>query len=444
MQPGFLIISLLSLFLLPLFRPIFVLAEVDGAEKSSLEQQLWAIQQEIEAYEKQLSQTTTQKKTLINKVEELKRKRTKLELESRATKLQLDQTGRQISYAEEEIIEIQKNIEIYQKQMAEIIRAIRRADLMSTAKILLSAPSLTDFFLDLEEVLKLKSDLDNILKQKQNLLDFLNLRKEQLEGKKYDYKELLNIQLLEQEEVLNIKQEQENLLQKTKNKESEYQKIVSDAEKRAAEIRNRLYEMAAVKAITFGEAVKLADWVKTMINIRPAFLLSVITQESNLGKNVGTCNRPGDPPEKSWRQIMKPERDQEPFLAITKELGLDPDTQPVSCPMKDKNGNQIGWGGAMGPAQFIPSTWQGYKKRLTAYTGRAIANPWDIRDAFLAASLLLYNNGARAGNEDSEWRAAMIYFSGSTNQKYRFYGDSVLERAKQYEQDIKDLSRTFP
>lgn len=423
----------------PAPRPVFVLAEVNGAEKSSLEQQLWAIQQEIEAYEKQLLQTTSQKKTLLNKIEELKRRRARLELESRATKLQMDQTSRQISYAEEEIIEIQKNIEVYQKQMAEMIRAIHRADLMSTAKILLSAPNLTDFFLDLEEILKLKSDLDDILKQKQNLLNFLNQRKEQLEGKKYDYKELFNIQLLEQQEVLNVKKEQENLLQKTKNKESEYQKIVSDAEKRATEIRNRLYEMAAVKAITFGEAVKLADWVKTMIKIRPAFLLSVITQESNLGKNVGTCNRPGDPPEKSWRQIMKPERDQEPFLAIAKELGLDPDTQPVSCPMKDKKGNQIGWGGAMGPAQFIPSTWQGYKKRLTSYTGRAIANPWDIRDAFLAAAILLYDNGARTGNENSEWRAAMIYFSGSTNKKYRFYGDSVMERASQYEQDIKDL-----
>lgn len=432
------IIFLISICLF-LFRPIFVLAQEKTTEKSSLEQQLWAIQQEIEAYEKQLSQTTTQKKTLINKIEELKKRRAKLELESRATKLQLDETSRQISYAEEEIVEIQKNIEVSHRQMAEIIRAIRCADLMSTAKILLSASSLTDFFLNLEEVLKLKDSLDNVLKQKQNLLDFLNQRKEQLEGRKYDYKELLNIQLLEQQEVLNVKKEQENLLQKTKNKENEYQKIVSDAEKRAAEIRNRLYELAAVKAITFGEAVKLANWVRTLIDIRPAFLLSVITQESNLGKNVGTCNRPGDPPEKSWRNIMKPERDQEPFLAIAKELGLDPDTQPVSCPMKNSKGEQIGWGGAMGPAQFIPSTWQKYKSRIMKITGQPKANPWDVRDAFLAAALLLYDNGARPSDEKSEWRAAMLYFSGSTNIKYRFYGDSVLERAKNYEQDIKDL-----
>ena len=30
--------------------------------------------------------------------------------------------------------------------------------------------------------------------------------------------------------------------------------------------------------------------------MRPAFLLAILTQESDLGKNVGTCNRAGDPP----------------------------------------------------------------------------------------------------------------------------------------------------
>ena len=136
---------------------------------------------------------------------------------------------------------------------------------------------------------------------------------------------------------------------------------------------------------------------------------------------------------------MKPERDQEPFLAITKELGIDPNTQPVSCPMKDSKGKQIGWGGAMGPAQFIPSTWQGYKKRVEEFSGHSPANPWDVRDAFVASALLLANNGATAQTEQAEWRAAMIYFSGSTNKKFRFYGDTVIERAAQYEEDIKSL-----
>lgn len=84
-------------------------------------------------------------------------------------------------------------------------------------------------------------------------------------------------------------------------------------------------------------------------------MLAVLTQESNLGQNVGTCNRPTDPPNRHYTKIMHPTRDQHHFVTITKELGMDPNSTPVSCPMFE-SGQQFGWGGAMGPAQFIPST----------------------------------------------------------------------------------------
>jgi membrane-bound lytic murein transglycosylase B len=136
---------------------------------------------------------------------------------------------------------------------------------------------------------------------------------------------------------------------------------------------------------------------------------------------------------------MKPERDQEPFKTITTELGRDIDTTPVSCPMKNKDGSQLGWGGAMGPAQFIPSTWIGYKDRVAALTGKS-ADPWDIRDAFVAAALLLKANGAN-GTDDGYWKAAMRYFSGGTSTKYRFYGDNVLKTTAKYRDDIKELGQ---
>jgi membrane-bound lytic murein transglycosylase B len=133
---------------------------------------------------------------------------------------------------------------------------------------------------------------------------------------------------------------------------------------------------------------------------------------------------------------MKPERDQQPFKDITSALGRNPDITPVSCPMHDAKGNQIGWGGAMGPAQFIPSTWVGYQKKVTALTGHA-ADPWDIRDAFAASAIKLVADGA--GSPSGEWAAAMRYFSGSTDPRFRFYGDQVMERAEGYQKDIDAL-----
>jgi membrane-bound lytic murein transglycosylase B len=97
----------------------------------------------------------------------------------------------------------------------------------------------------------------------------------------------------------------------------------------------------------------------------------------------------------------------------------------------------------MGPAQFIPSTWIKYKERVKQITGSA--DPWNIKDAFVAAALYLADFGATKRTYDAEWKAAMIYFSGTTNRAYSFYGNSVMAIASRYEEDIKILeqSKTF-
>ena len=92
----------------------------------------------------------------------------------------------------------------------------------------------------------------------------------------------------------------------------------------------------------------------------------------------------------------------------------------------------------MGPAQFIPSTWMLYKPRLDSILGRP-ADPWNIRDAFLAAALYLADAGASAQTYDEEWCAAQKYFSGRCGTRYRFYGDSVMSLAARYERDIQTL-----
>jgi membrane-bound lytic murein transglycosylase B len=215
--------------------------------------------------------------------------------------------------------------------------------------------------------------------------------------------------------------------------------MLTDSQKEAQAIKNRMYQLLEVAdQINFGQAVTIASWASAQTGVRAAFLLSILTQESNLGKNVGTCNRAGDPPKKSWKVVMNPTRDQPKFVIITSELGRNPDITPISCPMSDKRGNRVGWGGAMGPAQFIPSTWMGYRDKVTAVTGKA-ADPWDIRDAFLASAIKLAADGGTS--KSGEWAAAMRYFSGGTNPAYSFYGDSVVARADSYQSDIDKLNK---
>jgi len=134
---------------------------------------------------------------------------------------------------------------------------------------------------------------------------------------------------------------------------------------------------------------------------------------------------------------MKDPRDTVPYLDITRRLGLDPDLMPLSCPPG------YGYGGAMGPAQFIPSTWVLYEDRIGKLTGNTPPNPWNPEDAFMASALLLSDNGADRGTRAAERLAALRYFAGwanAENPAYAFYGDGVLGLADKNQNLINQLN----
>ena len=130
---------------------------------------------------------------------------------------------------------------------------------------------------------------------------------------------------------------------------------------------------------------------------------------------------------------MHPTRDVPPFLAITAELGRDPYATPVSCWITDyRKGVPYGWGGAMGPAQFIPSTWNLFAGKLKTLLGQT-ANPWAIKDSFTASGLYLAELGATAKTSTAESKAASRYYGGSSA-----YASSVLNRASCIQNFIDD------
>ena len=412
---------------------------VSGITQTELEKQLADIEKQIVEYQKQLTTTLSQKKTLANKINQLKIKQQELNALIKQTSFKVDKLADSISVAEKDLATNISKEDRLKKEIAVTIRLVHEKDLRPIILLALGN-GLSAAFREVQQYIYLNINLKNLVDEVQKTQEQIVLNKETLEDQKQDAVQLLQIKSIQKQELVNSLGEQNSLLTKTKGLEVNYASALADSKKQAAEIRSRIYELFNTGSkVNFGQALEIANYAAKLTGIRPAFVLAVLTQESNLGKNVGTCNRAGDPIEKSWKTIMKPERDQEPFVKITKELNLNIDSTPVSCPMRDKSGKQIGWGGAMGPAQFIPSTWMGYKDKVSAITGKSPANPWDIRDAFIAASIKLRAGGAD-GTYNGEWKAAMIYFSGSANSKYTFYGDNVMALAEKYQKDIEQLN----
>jgi membrane-bound lytic murein transglycosylase B len=427
----FIIIGLVVFLLAETILPVF------ADEKAELERQLQEVEAQIQQYQNELNAVQGEKNTLQNKINQLKKQQSALNLQIRSTNLKIQQIGGQIFETQSAINDRTNKALQLETEIAEFIRAINDYDDFPIIYSFISDNNLFESIAEIERQNQILASIKSLLSQVLEVKQQLNQQKEILANQQGDAKNLLAIKSLQQQSLSGSVSEQNSLLKVTKGKESNYQAVIADKQKAAAQIRGRLYVLLGVTTqVTFGEALEIAKWASQQTGVRAAFLLAILTQESNLGKNVGTCNRAGDPPSKSWKVVMKPTRDQEPFKTITSELGLDIDTTPVSCPMRDSSGNQVGWGGAMGPAQFIPSTWMGYRDKVTTITGRT-ANPWDIRDAFLASAIKLKAGGA--GTVKGEWAAAMIYFSGSTNTRFRFYGDNVVALANKYQAEIDSL-----
>jgi len=438
-------IALLSILVFVLILPSLPSLAMDPVEeRQALEEELKKLEEQIGQYEKDITKTAQEKKTLQNQIYILQQKIKKLELQIQQSSVAIEEVGLQIRDTEASIEKTSLEIEDSKKKLAALLRIIYEEDQKSLIEILLSETTLSGFFDNLVALETLNSKNQEILENIKSLKLYLESEKKSLDEEKADLERMLEIQMLQKKEGETTRKETDYFLKLT---EAQYQKYLQEkeaTEKKAAEIRSRIFELIGVpKAPTFGEAYEIAKMVERITGVRPAFLLAVLTQESNIGKNVGQCylKNPttGDgvtSDGKPVSKVMKPSRDVEPFLQITKELGRDPYNTPVSCPIPSVGG----YGGAMGPAQFIPSTWMRYRDGVKEITGKA-ADPWDIKDAFLAAAVYLADYGAAKQTPDSEWKAAMIYFSGTTNTKYRFYGDSVINITKQYAGDIEALER---
>lgn len=211
--------------------------------------------------------------------------------------------------------------------------------------------------------------------------------------------------------------------------------------KEASEIKAEKFELIGLPdSVNFGQALDYAKYVQKATGIRPAFLMGVLREELSLVGEYGMCyltnfkNGDGITTDgKVLARTMHPARDIPGFLAITKELGKDPYKTLITCPMS------FGWGGAMGVADFIPSTWLRYKEKIKAITGE-IADPWNTRDAFLAAGIYLSESGAISNDKNGEWKSAMIYFSGSTTSPYTWYADGAMKIADEIQADIDAIS----
>ena len=406
------------------------------------------LQEKASLIDKDISKTEKEKKTLQNQIYILSSRIKQLDYQIYQNNLMVKDLGLQIDDTGDSIYKTSLKIEKSKMQLSQILREVYEQDQKSMVEVLLGEKELSDFFDNLVALDALNSENRELLESIKGLKIYLEEQKGSLDGEKVELESMVKLQTIQKQDSAKTKQDKNYFLKLTEAEYQEHVKEKQEVEASATEIRARIFELIGVPdAPTFGEAYEMAKSVEAITGVRPALLLAVLTQESNIGKNVGQCYLK-DPKTgegiiiyngKKVSNVMKPSRDVEPFLTITKELGRDSYKTPVSCPMS------YGYGGAMGPAQFIPSTWIAYRDRLKKIAGRPV-DPWEIKDSFLAAAVYLSDYGGTKQTYNDEFNAALSYFAGpgwynSDYKSYykRDYGYPVMNLAERYEAEIKVL-----
>ena len=436
---------------------VFVLLSLGGpfvhAEtRAELEQELLSLEAQIKSLGQTIVATQQQGTSLKNDISLLTQKINQSKLKIQSHSKAISQLSQNITEKNKTISSLDAKTEREKTSLSQIMRKTTHLEEYSLIDVALQSKSLSSFFEDLDSFSvmnrALKKSFEDIRATKSELEE---VKSELLDAKDKETEKKL-AQESEKKKVEANQKEKNTLLVITKNQETEYKKVLATREKEASSIRARLFELRDTGSISFGQAYDFAKVASGGTGVRPALILAILMQESSLGVNVGACylkdNGTGDgisiKSGETKLRTMNPTRDVPVFTALLSRLGRPLDKTPVSCwiPMYSR-GSAIGWGGAMGPSQFIPSTWQIFENKIEKITGANIADPWNPRDAITATALYLADLGAITGNESSERNAACKYYSGRScaSGPGASYGNSVMRKIVGVQADIDKLQR---
>ena len=421
------IILAIIIFGFPAVLPVFSASAGLQDEIDTRNRQIEQLQKQIDDYQRQIDENGQKAKTLTGEIGSLNAQINKVLLEIKSLGIAIDQTGLEANNTQNQINDAQKKLDLHRIALAQYIRILDRADQENLTQVLFKHATISSFFDNIKNLQDTQNNLRTTIISIRELKSDLELKKDDLLDKKNDLERLKNLEQSEKRTLDQAKGQKDRLLKDTKGQEAKFQQLVKQSKQDIERIKEQVFYLQQ-NGVTVEEAIKFGQLAAIRVDIRPAFLIAILEVESGLGRNVGTGNWLTDM-YNCYIKLGKPTRaeaEKVAFLQIVSSLGLNPDTVKVS---REPN---YGCGGALGPAQFLPTTWLAYIERVANLTGHNPPNPWNIEDAFMASAIKLANAGATAKTRTAEMGAARAYIGGKTTCSSRicnYYANAVLNKA---------------
>ncbi|MSR84904.1 hypothetical protein EXS71_00455 [Candidatus Uhrbacteria bacterium] len=305
--------------------PLFVFAE----DNSSLKQDIDQIQNQvrdkqahsqelekmIQRYKQKIAQEESAVVTLKNQVALMENRIQEKQLILEQTKIQIESVNLQIQATEQEIAAAQAQLNRERESLGEFIRKIQEADRISVMDILLTRPSLSEFFARLDTLKRVEAELATTA-------EAVNASRMELQEKqKEQTAQQQNLQTQKQ----HLQKEQVSLAAERGGKIS----LIAETQNRDEEFQRILYELRQDQQATAGRLADLQDTLKGKLD----------SVDDALARGDILLNWPVRP----WQGVSAKFHDPSyPFRRFFEHPGTDIPA-PVGTPVHAAAGGYVAW-----------------------------------------------------------------------------------------------------
>ena len=202
------------------------------AQINDINLQKEAIDREIIRLQDQITQTSNKSNSLVNTIKGLTLTRSKLLKEKDLTQKKINEANLVIKELSIDIKTKEILLQNSEKSLLKMINLLNETDNKSFLEKLLSQESISDMSNEYNKIITLNEKIRENINDLQSKKIILNTSKNKKEDEQKNLNNLKTSLTLKQQVVESTKKEQDSLLVTTKNKESEYKKLLAEQIKR--------------------------------------------------------------------------------------------------------------------------------------------------------------------------------------------------------------------
>ncbi len=385
-------------------------ADID-AQIADRQKEINEVNKKIEELSAKRNATAEEAEAIAIAIEQLKAQLVKAEKELAKTQATITKVNITKEQTTEDAAALEKDITVKRSELTSLVRRLYEYEAEPIMRIFFNSESLSDVLVRREEYKTLQERAVGVIAEMHGKSDELSKKRESLEQQAEDLGQLQVLLDAQADDLADKKDTQRKFLAEKKQKQLEFENLIIEAKAAREEINKSIFTLQSGKvSVSLNTAVDMAKFASKVTGVRAAIIIAVLKIESGVGSNLGSGSYPDS---------IASQKNRDAFLRITKKLNLDPYKTPLSR------------SGAMGPAQIMPTTWEGMEPRIGQLMGKAIVNPYELADAFVATGVFLADKGATSPARELE--ALQRYVGGIYWEGQSWYSSKVMAVAKEYE-----------